>query len=113
MQNKNNEKQEVNQMTTELEKHIKVQFEHLRIVTLNELTQKKQPFLHISTSDDTNFKYEITLTLNSPNLFCLVDEDGKFRVEGHSSWHPPVMMGGHNQDLIDYINYADSINQIE
>ena len=104
MQNKNNENQEVNQMTTELEEHTKVQFEHLSIVTLTELTQEEQPFLHISISDDANFKYEITLTLNSPNLFCLVDEDGKFRVEGHSLWYPTVMMDGYNRDLIDYIN---------
>jgi hypothetical protein len=104
MQNKNNEKQDVNQMTTELEKATKEQFDHLSIVTLAELTQEEQPFLHIGTSDDTNFKYEITLTLNSPNLFCLVDEDGEFRVEGHSSWYPSVMMKGYNRDLIDYIN---------
>jgi hypothetical protein len=104
MQNKNNEKQDVNQMTTELEKATKEQFDHLSIVTLSELTQEEQPFLHISTSDNANFKYEITLTLNSPNLLCLVDEDGKFKVEGHSYWHPSVMMKGYNRDLIDYIN---------
>jgi len=113
MQNKNNEKQEVNQMTTELEKHTKEQFDHLSIVTLNELIQEEEPFLGVATSDDPSFKFEVTLTFGGPNLFCLVDEDGKFRVEGHSLWYPTVMMDGYNQDLIDYINYVDSINQIE
>lgn len=111
MKNKNNEKQEMNKMTTELEKHTKEQFDHLSIVTLAELIQEEQPFLHISTSEDANFRYEITLTLNGPNLFCLVDEDGEFRVEGHSSWYPSVMMDGYNQDLIDYINTISSVGE--
>ena len=72
-----------------------------------ELTQEEQPFLHISTSDNTNFSYEITLTFNGPNIFCLIDEDGKFRVEGHSSWYQSVRMDGFNQDLIDYINQSN------
>ena len=109
---KNNEIQEVNKLTTELEKNTKNQFDHLSRVTLAELIQEEQPFLHIDTSDDANFMYEITLTLNNPNLFCLVDEKGKFRVEGHSSWYSSVMIDGYNQALIDYINYADSLNQI-
>jgi len=111
MQNKNNEKQEMNKMTTELEKLTKEQFDHLSIVTLAELTQEEQPFLHISISDDANFKYEITLTLNSPNLFCLVNENGKFRVEGHSLWYPTVMMDGYNRGLIDYINTIFSVGE--
>jgi len=111
MQNKNNEKKDVKQMTTELEKATKEQFDHLSIVTLAELTQEEQPFLHISISDDANFRYEITLTLNGPNLFCLVDENGKFRVEGHSSWYPSVMMDGHNQVLSDYINTISSVGE--
>jgi len=98
-------------MTTELEKHTKEQFDHLSIVTLAELIQEEQPFLHISTSEDANFRYDITLTLNVSNLFCLVDEDGKFRVEGHSSWYPSVMMDGYNQDLIDYINTISSVGE--
>jgi len=101
---KNNEKQEADQFTTELEKDTKNQFDHLSRVTLTELIQEEQPFLHIGTSDNANFLYEITLTLNGPNLFCLVDKKGKFRVEGHSSWYPSVMMDGYNKDLIDYIN---------
>ena len=84
--------------------HENTQFDHLSRVTLTELIQEEQPFLHISRSDDANYRYELTLTLNGPNLFCLVDEKGKFRVEGHSSWYPSVMMDGYNQDLIDYIN---------
>jgi hypothetical protein len=109
---KNNEKQEVNKFTTELEKDTKSQFDHLSRVTLAELIQEEQPFLHIGTSNDINFMYEITLTLNNPNLFCLVDEKGKFRVEAHSSWYSSVMIDGYNQALIDYINYADSLNKI-
>ena len=109
---KNNEKQEVNKFTTELEKDTKSQFDHLSRVTLAELIQEEQPFLHIGTTDDANFMYEITLTLNGPNLFCLVDNKGRFRVEGHSSWYSSVMIDGYNQALIDYINYADSLNKI-
>jgi hypothetical protein len=109
----NNEKQEVDKFTTELEKNTKSQFDHLSRVTLAELIQEEQPFLHIDTSDEANFMYEITLTLNNPNLFCLVDEKGKFRVEGHSSWYSPVIIDGYNQALIDYINYAVPFNQIK
>jgi hypothetical protein len=107
--NKNNEKQDVNKMTTELEKATKEQFDHLSIVTLTELTQEEQPFLHISTSDDTNFRYEITLTINSPNLFLFVDDNGGFRVEGHSSWCSTVKMDGHNEELLSYINTISTI----
>jgi len=107
MQNKNHGKLLMNQVTTELEKAVKVQFDHLNIVTTAELTQEEQPFLHISKSDDSSFNYEITLTLNGPNLFCLVDESGGFRVEGHSSWCSPVIINGYNQDLINYINQIE------
>jgi len=37
-------------------------------------------------SDDENYKYEVTIALNNPNLFLFIDENGRFKVEGYSSW---------------------------
>lgn len=87
-----------------LESEVLKQFNYLDVVTCNELMLEEEPFLGIATCEGTGFKYEVTLALNSPNLFLLVDEAGDFRVEGHSSWSSPVMMNGHNQELVNYLN---------
>ena len=44
-------------------------------------------------SDDENYKYEVTIALNNPNLFLFIDENGRFKVEGYSSWCSTVWRG--------------------
>lgn len=89
---------------TSLESEVLKQFNYLDVVACDELMLEEEPFLGITTCEETGFKYQVTLTLNSPNLILLVDEAGAFRVEGHSSWSSPVMMNGHNQELVNYLN---------
>lgn len=89
---------------TSIENEVLKQFNYLDVVTCDELMLEEEPFLDIKTCEGTDFKYQVTLSLNSPNLFLLVDEGGAFRVEGHSSWSSPVMMNGHNQELVKFLN---------
>jgi len=87
-----------------LENEVLNQFYYLDMVTCDELMLEEEPFLEITMYKMTGFKYEVTLTLNSPNLFLLVAETGDFRVHGHSSWRSAVMINGHNQELVNYLN---------
>ena len=89
---------------TSLENEVLKQFNYLDVVTCDALMHEEEPFLEIATSEVTGFKYQVVLTLNSPNLFLLVDETGDFRVQGHSSWSSAVMMNGHNQELVNYLD---------
>jgi len=89
---------------TSLENEVLKQFNYLDVVTCDELMLEEEPFLEIAICEMTGFKYEVTLTLNNPNLFLLVAETGDFRVQGHSSWSSAVMINGHNQELVNYLN---------
>lgn len=87
-----------------LENNVMEQFDYLNIITCDELDKKEQPFLGVTTSDESNFKYEVTLMLNNPSMFLLVAENGTFRVDGYSYWYETVTINGYNQELINYIN---------
>lgn len=87
-----------------LDSHVMEQFNYLNTITCNELSQEEQPFLGISASEEPNYKYEVTIALNSPNLFLYVDVNGSFVIEGHSSWCSPTTMHGHNKELVNYLD---------
>jgi hypothetical protein len=89
----------------DLEKAVEEQFIYLDSITSEELSQIEEPFLGVDTCDEgDNFKFEVTLTFGSPNLFLFVDEDGGFRIEGYSPSHSSVNMNGHNKELLNYFN---------
>jgi hypothetical protein len=67
---------------------------------------------NVRYSDDNNFKYEVTLSLNSPNLFLLIDENGHFEVQGHSSWYPTLKMNGRNTELLEYFNMIEESRKL-
>jgi hypothetical protein len=89
---------------TTLESEVKAQFNFLNNTTFDELSQTEEPFLGVTTSDDPSFKFEVTLTYGGPNVFLFVDENGGFRIEGHSFSCSSVTMVGHNKELLNYFN---------